>query len=104
MQLLRLPHFLCLGNVLKSMPCPDPALSHTGYTSQALTAQTDSPPSPQPRNPSSENVISSQGNLGSFILERTHAAAANLQTKEEGYRGTESDVEQKETELPINQF
>lgn len=40
------PHFLCLGNVLKSKLSPDSALSYTGYTSQASTAQTElHPPS-----------------------------------------------------------
>lgn len=77
-------HFLCLGSVLKSVLCPDTALSYTGYPSQASTAQTGSPPSPQARNTSLENMTSFQGDPGSFIMERTHEAAANLQTRERG--------------------
>ena len=41
-------------------------------------------PSPQARNTSLENGTSFQGDLGSFIMERTHEAAANLQTRERG--------------------
>ena len=84
MQLLRPPHFPCLGNVLKSMLCPDTALSYTGYPSQASTSQTGSLPSPQARNTSLENMTSFQGDLGSFIMETTHEAAANLQARERG--------------------
>lgn len=72
------------GTVLKSVLCPDTALSYTGYPSQASTAQTGSPPSPQARNTSLENMTSFQGDPGSFIMERTHEAAANLQTRERG--------------------
>lgn len=59
--------------------------------------QTDSPssPSPQTRNTSLETVTSSPGNLRSFIAQRIDVAPANLQTREEGERGTEAESNQQ---------